>query len=72
MTWFYLQNLSQGDFILKEKHQTFYKLLSSLSDVNLTKGGGSDFRLLDASAVEVMRNFNEDDLFQRVDELDGL
>ncbi|MBB4805458.1 dolichol-phosphate mannosyltransferase [Chryseobacterium defluvii] len=43
----------------------FYKLLSSLSDVNLTKGGGSDFRLLDANAVEVMRNFNEDDLFLR-------
>ncbi|ASK29112.1 glycosyltransferase [Chryseobacterium sp. T16E-39] len=43
----------------------FYKLLSSLSDVNLTKGGGSDFRLLDASAVEVMRQFNEDDLFLR-------
>ncbi|WP_223598678.1 glycosyltransferase family 2 protein [Chryseobacterium sp. GVT01B] len=43
----------------------FYKLLSSLSDVNLTKGGGSDFRLLDARAVDVMRNFNEDDLFLR-------
>ncbi|GAB0157783.1 glycosyltransferase family 2 protein [Chryseobacterium sp. Alg-005] len=43
----------------------FYKLLSSLSDVDLTKGGGSDFRLLDANAVEVMRNFNEDDLFLR-------
>lgn len=43
----------------------FYKLLSSLSDVNLTKGGGSDFRLLDANAVEVMRQFNEDDLFLR-------
>lgn len=43
----------------------FYKLLSSLSDVNLTKGGGSDFRLMDANAVEVMRSFNEDDLFLR-------
>ncbi|WP_299182115.1 glycosyltransferase family 2 protein [uncultured Chryseobacterium sp.] len=43
----------------------FYKLLSRLSDVNLTKGGGSDFRLLDANAVEVMRNFTEDDLFLR-------
>ncbi|AZA76473.1 glycosyltransferase [Chryseobacterium sp. G0186] len=43
----------------------FYKLLSSLSDVNLTKGGGSDFRLMDANAVEVMRKFNEDDLFLR-------
>jgi glycosyltransferase involved in cell wall biosynthesis len=43
----------------------FYKILSKLSDVNLTKGGGSDFRLLDARAVEVMRSFNEDDLFLR-------
>jgi dolichol-phosphate mannosyltransferase len=43
----------------------FYKILSKMSDVNLTKGGGSDFRLMDANAVEVMRNFNEDDLFLR-------
>ncbi len=43
----------------------FYKILSKLSDVNLTKGGGSDFRLMDAGAVDVMRNFNEDDLFLR-------
>lgn len=43
----------------------FYKILSSLSDVNLTKGGGSDFRLLDANAVQVMRDFKEDDLFLR-------
>lgn len=43
----------------------FYKVLSKLSDVNLTKGGGSDFRLMDANAVEVMRSFNEDDLFLR-------
>lgn len=43
----------------------FYKILSGLSDVNLTKGGGSDFRLMDASAVQVMRNLNEDDLFLR-------
>jgi glycosyltransferase involved in cell wall biosynthesis len=43
----------------------FYKILSKLSDVNLTKGGGSDFRLMDARAVEVMRSFNEDDLFLR-------
>ena len=36
-----------------------------MSDVDLTKGGGSDFRLMDANAVEVMRKFNEDDLFLR-------
>ncbi|WP_267406313.1 MULTISPECIES: glycosyltransferase family 2 protein [unclassified Chryseobacterium] len=43
----------------------FYKILSSLSDVNLTKGGGSDFRLMDANVVQVMRDFKEDDLFLR-------
>ncbi|UKB77581.1 glycosyltransferase family 2 protein [Chryseobacterium sp. MEBOG07] len=52
-------------FFKRKTSDLFYKLLSSLSDVNLTKGGGSDFRLLDAKAVEVMRNFNEDDLFLR-------
>lgn len=52
-------------FFKRKTSDFFYKLLSNLSDVNLTKGGGSDFRLMDASAVEVMRNFNEDDLFLR-------
>ncbi|QIY89972.1 glycosyltransferase family 2 protein [Chryseobacterium gallinarum] len=52
-------------YFKRKTSDLFYKLLSSLSDVNLTKGGGSDFRLMDASAVEVMRNFNEDDLFLR-------
>jgi len=52
-------------FFKRKTSDFFYKLLSSLSDVNLTKGGGSDFRLMDANAVEVMRNFNEDDLFLR-------
>ncbi|MDC8103818.1 glycosyltransferase family 2 protein [Chryseobacterium sp. B21-037] len=52
-------------FFKRKTSDFFYKLLSNLSDVNLTKGGGSDFRLLDASAMEVMRQFNEDDLFLR-------
>ncbi|AKK74208.1 glycosyl transferase family 2 [Chryseobacterium gallinarum] len=52
-------------YFKRKTSDLFYKLLSNLSDVNLTKGGGSDFRLMDASAVEVMRNFNEDDLFLR-------
>ncbi|MBO9691263.1 glycosyltransferase family 2 protein [Chryseobacterium sp.] len=52
-------------YFKRKTSDLFYKLLSSLSDVNLTKGGGSDFRLMDANAVEVMRNFNEDDLFLR-------
>ncbi|KFF74567.1 glycosyl transferase family 2 [Chryseobacterium sp. P1-3] len=52
-------------YFKRKTSDLFYKLLSNLSDVNLTKGGGSDFRLMDANAVEVMRNFNEDDLFLR-------
>lgn len=52
-------------YFKRKTSDLFYKLLSSLSDVNLTKGGGSDFRLMDASAVEVIRTFNEDDLFLR-------
>lgn len=52
-------------YFKRKTSDLFYKLLSSLSDVNLTKGGGSDFRLMDAAAVEVMRKFNEDDLFLR-------
>ncbi len=43
----------------------FYFILSKLSDVDLTKGGGSDFRLLDAKAVDAMKEFKEDELFLR-------
>nr|WP_314490832.1 glycosyltransferase family 2 protein [uncultured Chryseobacterium sp.] len=52
-------------FFKRKTSDFFYKILSGLSDVNLTKGGGSDFRLMDAGVVEVMRKFNEDDLFLR-------
>lgn len=54
--------------ISKFKRKTsefFYKLLSKISDVNLTSGGGSDFRLMDANVVAVMRNMQESDLFLR-------
>ncbi|SFH78144.1 glycosyltransferase family 2 protein [Halpernia frigidisoli] len=43
----------------------FYKFLSKISDVDMTTGGGSDFRLMDASVVDVMRNMQESDLFLR-------
>ncbi|GEN65980.1 glycosyltransferase family 2 protein [Chryseobacterium rhizosphaerae] len=52
-------------FFKRKTSDFFYKILSGLSDVNLTKGGGSDFRLMDANAIEVMRTFTEDDLFLR-------
>ncbi|KFF01169.1 glycosyl transferase family 2 [Chryseobacterium formosense] len=55
----------QISYFKRKTSDFFYKILSSLSDVNLTKGGGSDFRLMDANAVEVIRSFNEDDLFLR-------
>lgn len=55
----------QISYFKRKTSDVFYKLLSSLSDVNLTKGGGSDFRLMDANAVQAMRNFKEDDLFLR-------
>lgn len=55
----------QISYFKRKTSDFFYKVLSSLSDVNLTKGGGSDFRLMDANAVEVMRSLNEDDLFLR-------
>lgn len=43
----------------------YYKFLSAISDVNLAEGGGSDFRLMDASVVDVIRNMNEADIFLR-------
>lgn len=42
----------------------FYKILSNFSDVELEKGS-SDFRLLDASVVDVIRNGGESDIFLR-------
>lgn len=43
----------------------YYKFLSKISDVNLMEGGGSDFRLMDSSVVDVVRNMNESDIFLR-------
>ncbi len=43
----------------------FYTFLSRISDVKLSEGGGSDFRLMDAAVVEAMRNMNEADIFLR-------
>lgn len=42
----------------------FYKVLSNLSDVELEKGS-SDFRLLDASVIDVIRDGTESDVFLR-------
>jgi glycosyltransferase involved in cell wall biosynthesis len=42
----------------------FYRLLNSLSDIEI-EPGTADFRLLDRSAVDVFKNFKENDLFIR-------
>lgn len=43
----------------------YYKFLAKISDVNLREGGGSDFRLMDATVVAVVREMNEADIFLR-------
>lgn len=49
----------------KKTSDFFYKLLTSMSDVELEKGSGADFRLLDASVVSVIREMQESDIFLR-------
>ena len=51
-------------FFKKKTSNFFYKVLVSLSDVEIEKGS-SDFRLMDASVAEVMRHASESDLFLR-------
>jgi glycosyltransferase involved in cell wall biosynthesis len=49
----------------KRKSSTyFYKLLNSLSDIEI-EPGTADFRLLDRTAVNVFKEFKENDLFIR-------
>lgn len=52
-------------FFKRKTSDLFYRFLSNISDIDLTQGGGSDFRLLDTSVVDVMRDLKEDDLFLR-------
>lgn len=55
----------QISYFKRKTSELFYNFLSKISDIDLTNGGGSDFRLIDSSVVEVMRNLKEDDLFLR-------
>lgn len=57
----YSQNIS---YFKRKTSDFFYHLLSSLSDVELEKGS-SDFRLMDASVVDVIRSSGESDIFLR-------
>ncbi|MDY3548612.1 glycosyltransferase family 2 protein [Riemerella anatipestifer] len=52
-------------FFKKATSKWFYNFLSKISDIDLTKGGGSDFRLMDASVIDIIRNVKEEDLFLR-------
>ncbi len=52
-------------YFKRKTSDLFYRFLSQISDVDLTNGGGSDFRLIDASVAQVMKNLKEDDLFLR-------
>lgn len=49
----------------RHSSEFFYKILSDISDIDLSDGQGSDFRLMDASVAAVMSNFKENDLFLR-------
>lgn len=55
----------QISYFKRKTSDLFYRFLSNISDIDLTQGGGSDFRLVDASVVAVMRDLKEDDLFLR-------
>jgi dolichol-phosphate mannosyltransferase len=57
----YSKNIS---FFKRKTSDFFYHILSGLSDVELEKGS-SDFRLLDASVVDVIRKNGESDIFLR-------
>lgn len=48
----------------KKSSDTFYSLINFLSSIEIEKGA-SDFRLLDASVIRVVRNFREEDPFFR-------
>ena len=51
-------------FFKKLSSKMFYKLVSYLSETKLEEGT-ADFRLLDRSVVEVLKKFNENNLFYR-------
>lgn len=51
-------------FKKRKTSKYFYKLLNSLSDIEI-ESGTADFRLLDRRAVDVFKDFKENDLFIR-------
>lgn len=58
----YSENISYGK---KVTSNLFYEFISKVSDIEIEKGAGADFRLLDASVIRIIRNLNESDTFLR-------
>jgi polyisoprenyl-phosphate glycosyltransferase len=54
----------QTSFFKRMTASFFYTLINKLSDVKIEKGS-ADFRLVDKSIVEILRNFQESSLFYR-------
>lgn len=52
-------------FFKKFSSNLFYSFLLKLSDFELVKRGGADFRLLDQSVNDIFKDINENDLFLR-------
>lgn len=61
-----IRNYSEKiSFFKKVTSNIFYGILTKLSDFELVKRGGADFRLLDSSANDVIKKLHENDLFLR-------
>ncbi|MFC1832565.1 glycosyltransferase family 2 protein, partial [Thermodesulfobacteriota bacterium] len=53
-----------GNFLKRFTSRNFYRLMSSFSNIEL-KPGSADFRLLDRTVVDVLKTFEETDIFYR-------
>jgi dolichol-phosphate mannosyltransferase len=52
-------------FFKRVTSSLFYSFLLKISDFELVQKGGADFRLLDRNVNDVIKEFNENDLFLR-------
>jgi glycosyltransferase involved in cell wall biosynthesis len=58
------QDAETGNFLKRFTSRNFYRLMSSFSNIEL-KPGSADFRLLDRTVVDVLKSFEETDIFYR-------
>lgn len=58
-------DLNQTSFLKRKSSELFYILLNKLSDIQIDRGV-ADFRLLDRSIVEILRQFQENPMFLEV------